>query len=211
MAKLFAKAKEQAEPKKGKSSDEKVRVNIESYGETGEIFDKISELQELQKQIKIKQTKADIISDEIKTIGRDEWSKLFDKKKENPGSIMLECVDGLSTAQCMFVPTDKFPGKIDETRCKDLQAKFGDEIVEEKTTYKFNPLMLEKYADIISDLISNSPDITERDKEDIIEAEVVYSVKKGTLDRLNRFGEVAQVIEVLNPTVMLRDVEVINE
>ena len=212
---IFKKAKEQAEPKKGKASDEKVRINIENYGEAGEMFDKISELQDLQKQIKIKQTKADLISDEIKVIGREEWAKLFAKKGDNPGSVMLECVDGLNTAQCMFVPSDKFAGKIDEARSKDLQEKFGEEIVEEKTTYKFNSVMLEKYADIISDLISNSTEISDRDKDDIIEAEVVYSVKKGTLDKLNRIvptdSSIKEVMDILNPVVMLRDVEVINE
>lgn len=209
---LFGKAKSKAEPKKTKSGDEKVRINIESYGEEGEIFDKISELSDLQKQIKIKQTKADLISDEIKVIGRDEWAKLYTKKGINPGSVMLECVNGDSTAQCMFMPSDKFVGKIDENRSNELKEQYGEDIIDEKTTYKFNAAMLEKYADVISDLISNCEEISDRDKEEIIEAEVVYSIKKGTLDLLPKFGKsVKEVMEVLNPVVGLRDVDVINE
>jgi len=208
---LFDKARSKAEPKKSASKDEKVRIDITSHGETGEMFDKISELEELQKQIKIKQTKADIISDEIKLIGRDEWAKLFTKRGVNPGSIMLETIVDGNTAQCMFMAQDKFAGKIDEKRHKELTEKYGEELVTEKTTYKFNADMLEKYADIISDLISNSPDIDDRDKEKIIEASVEYSITKGTLDQLKNYGEVRSMMEELNPVVALRDVEVINE
>ena len=46
----------------------------------------------------------------------------------------------------MFVPTDKYI-TINEDRAEELKDTYGDEIVEEKTTFSFDETMIEKYGE----------------------------------------------------------------
>jgi len=50
---------------------------------------------------------------------------------------------------------------------------------------------------------------TEKDKENIITAKTTYSVAKGTIDKLNQYGDVTEVMEAVKPVVALKNVEVI--
>jgi hypothetical protein len=58
-------------------------------------------------------------------------------------------------------------------------------------------------------LIENCSDITDADKEKIIKATTKYSVAKGTIDKLNQYGDVQEVMEAVKPVVALKNVEVI--
>lgn len=201
---LFAKAKSVA-PKTTKAKDEKVRIKIEDSS----FFDKIQKLETLQDQMKVAKAKADMISDELRDLGKSEWAKLYDKTGKNPGSVMLEHVkDNDDTAQLMFVPTDKYI-TINEARAEELREMYGEEIVEEKTTFSFDNDMIEKYGEVISALIESCGDIAEKDKEKIIKAVTVFSVAKGTIDNFTKYGEVTEVMESVKPVVALKNVEVI--
>lgn len=206
MANLFKKAasKSVSEPKKA-GKDEKFRIKIEDAS----FFDKISKLEVLQDNMKRDKAKADMISDELRDLGRDEWAKLYDKTGKNPGSVMLEHVnDADDTAQLMFVPTDGYI-KINAERAEALREEFGEEIVEEKTTFSFDNDMIEKYGEVLSKLIEESDEITEKDKEKIIKATTAFSVAKGTIDNLSKLGKVAEVMEAVKPIVALKNIEVI--
>ncbi len=206
MANLFKKAasKSVSEPKKA-GKDEKFRIKIEDAS----FFDKISKLEVLQDNMKRDKAKADMISDELRDLGRDEWAKLYDKTGKNPGSVMLEHVnDADDTAQLMFVPTDGYI-KINAERAEALREEFGEEIVEEKTTFSFDNDMIEKYGEVLSKLIEESDEITEKDKEKIIKATIAFSVAKGTIDNLSKLGKVAEVMEAVKPIVALKNIEVI--
>ena len=72
MANLFAKAKKSAPAKTTKSKDEKVRIKIEDTS----FFDKIEKLEVLQDQMKVAKEKSDMISDELRDLGKSEWAKL---------------------------------------------------------------------------------------------------------------------------------------
>ncbi len=201
---LFAKAKSVA-PKTTKAKDEKVRIKIEDSS----FFDKIQKLETLQDQMKVAKAKADMISDELRDLGKSEWSKLYDKTGKNPGSVMLEHVnDNEDVAQLMFVPTDKYI-TITPERAEELQETYGEEIVEEETTFSFDSAMIEKYGEILSRLIEESDEIKESDKEKIIKATTKYSVAKGTIDNFTKYGEVSEVMEAVKPVVALKNVEVI--
>lgn len=206
MANLFKKAasKSVSEPKKA-GKDEKFRIKIEDAS----FFDKISKLEVLQDNMKRDKAKADMISDELRDLGRDEWAKLYQKTGKNPGSVMLEHVnDADDTAQLMFVPTDGYI-KINAERAEALREEFGEEIVEEKTTFSFDNDMIEKYGEVLSKLIEESDEITEKDKEKIIKATTAFSVAKGTIDNLSKLGKVAEVMEAVKPIVALKNIEVI--
>ena len=205
MANLFSKAKKAA-PVKAKAKDQKVRISIEDPT----FFDRVQKLEQLQDTMKSAKAKADMISDELKDLGKEKWAELYAETGKNPGSVMLEQVNDLDdTAQFMFVPTDKYI-TINEERADELRETYGDEIVEEDTTFSFDSRMIEKYGEVLSELIMNSPDIAESDKEKIIKATTKFSVAKGTIDNFNKYGEVSEVMEAVRPVVAIKNVEVIN-
>jgi hypothetical protein len=205
MANLFAKAKKSAPAKTTKAKDEKVRIAIEDTT----FFDKIEKLEVLQDQMKVAKAKADMISDELRDLGKSEWAKLYDQTGKNPGSVMLEQVNATDdVAQLMFVPTDKYI-TITPERAEELQETYGAEIVEEETTFSFDSAMIEKYGEILSRLIEESDEIKDSDKEKIIKATTKYSVAKGTIDKFATYGDVNEVMEAVKPVVALKNVEII--
>ena len=202
---LFAKAAKAAPTKVSKGKDEKVRIKIEDPS----FFDKVQKLEVLNDSMKSAKAKADMISDELRDLGRDEWSNLYSKTGKNPGSVMLEQVnDSDDTAQFMFIPTDGYI-KISADRADELRETYGEEVVEEKTTFGFDSTMIEKYGEILSRLIEESTEIAEKDKEKIITATTTFSVAKGTIDNLSKLGDVKEVMEAVKPIVALKNVEII--
>ena len=156
---LFKKAADSATTKSSKSKEKKLRVTL-----SNEFFDKMKKLEVLNTRLKQDKAEADIISDEIKEVAKVEWSKLYDKTKKNPGSIMLEVKEGLDTTQCMFLAQDKYLTVTPE-RAEDIKAKYGENVIDEKDSFSFDSDMIEKYGDILSQLIENCNEIPERDKE----------------------------------------------
>jgi len=205
MGNLFTKAVKSAPTKVSKTKDEKVRIKIDDSG----FFDKIEKLEQLQDTMKIAKAKADMISDELRDLGKTEWAKLYDKTGKNPGSVMLEHVNVTDdVAQLMFVPSDKYI-TINADRADELREAFGEEIVEEETTFGFDSTMIEKYGEVLSRLIEECGDISEKDKEKIITATTKFSVAKGTIDKFTTYGDVNEVMEAVKPVVSLKNVEII--
>ena len=202
---LFTKAKKSAPAKTTKGKEEKVRISIEDES----FFNKIEKLEQLQDTMKVAKAKADMISDELRDLGKTEWAKLYDSTGKNPGSVMLEHVNASDdVAQLMFVPSDKYI-TISPERAEELQETYGEEIVEEETTFSFDSTMIEKYGEILSRLIEESDEIKESDKEKIIKAVTKYSVAKGTIDKFSTYGDVNEVMEDVKPVVSLKNVEII--
>ena len=200
---LFDKAKKAA-PAKADKKDEKVRIKIEDP----DFFDNVKKLEELQDQMKNAKAKADMISDGLRDLGRSEWANLYTKTGKNPGSVMLEQTNVEDVAQLLFIPSDKYIS-INEARAEELRETYGDEIVEEKTTFSFDNDMIEKYGEILSKLIEESEEIDERDKEKIIKASTSFSVAKGTIDNFTKYGEIDDIIEAVKPVVALKNIEII--
>lgn len=209
MANLFTQAKKSAAPKASKAKEEKLRIKVKD----ADFFEKIERLEKLQENMKRDKAAADIINDEIKEIAICEWSKVYDKTSKNPGSVMLEAREGVDISQVMFVPSDKYI-TINEDRANYLIETYGEDSVEEKTTFSFDAEMVEKYGEILSELISNSEDIDEDDKNRIIKATRSFSVKKGAIDKFKQFAEqadakVLEIVEEFKPVVALKNIEVI--
>jgi hypothetical protein len=200
---LFAKAKSVA-PKTKAAKDEKVRLSVED----ATFFSKVQKLEELNDAMKSAKAKADMISDEIRDIAKDAWLKQYDKTGKNPESVMVCQENGLDMAQLMFVPMDKYI-TINEARAEELRETYGEEIVTEETTFGFDSAMIEKYGEILSRLIEECDEITEKDKEKIITAKTSYTVAKGTIDNFAKYGDVFEVMESVKPVVALKNVEVI--
>lgn len=202
---LFAKAKSAAPAKTPKAKDEKPRIKIEDPA----FFDKIQKLEQLNDQMKVAKAKADMISDELRDLGKTEWASLYEKMGKNPGSVMLEHVNETEdVAQLMFVPTDGYI-KISGERAEELRETYGEEIVEEKTTFSFDNEMIEKYGEVLSRLIEESEEIAEKDKEKIIKATTAFSIAKGTIDKMKTYGSVNEMMEAVKPIVALKNIEVV--
>ena len=200
---IFSKAKKEAVAK-APAADSKVRINVND----ADFFEKVSKLEKLNDQMKSDKAKADMISDELKETAKNEWVKLYEKTGKNPESVMIESRLNNDVAQVMFIPTDRYIS-VDSEKVETLIEEYGDSIVNEATTFSFNEIMVEKYGEVLSNLIMNSNDIDEADKDKIIKATTKFSIAKGTIDVLPKYGNVGEVMEAIRPVVMLKGPEVI--
>ena len=204
MGNLFVKAKKSAPAKTTKAKDEKVRLVVEDPT----FFSKVEKLEALNDQMKAAKAKADMISDELRDVAKTEWLNQYERTNKNPESVMICQSQDDDTAQFMFIPMDKYI-TITADRAEELQETFGEEIVEEETTFSFDSAMIEKYGEILSRLIEESDEIKDADKEKIIKATTKYSVAKGTIDKFSTYGDVVEVMEAVKPVVSLKNVEII--
>jgi hypothetical protein len=204
MANLFAKAKKAAPAKTTAAKDKKIRLQVTDPT----FFSKVEKLEQLNDTLKSAKAQADMISDEIKDMAKSEWVDYYSQTGKNPESVMIVQEVAGDTASVMFIPTDKYI-TVTEARAEELRETYGEEIVEEDTTFAFDSAMIEKYGEVLSMLIENCADITDADKEKIIKATTKYSVAKGTIDKLNQYGDVTEVMEAVKPVVALKNVEVI--
>jgi hypothetical protein len=205
MANLFKKAAEKAAPVKKNNKKEKNAIIVNDT----DFFEKVEKLEELQITLKTAKAKADLISDELKDIAKREWCNLYEETSKNPETILIrQNNDDGDVASIMLVPTDKYI-TINEDRAEELKDTYGDDIVEEKTTFSFDETMIEKYGEVLSELIENSDEIEDKDKEKIIKATTTYSVAKGTINKFKEYGEVIEMMETVKPVVAIKNVEII--
>jgi hypothetical protein len=204
MASLFEKAKKSAPVKTTKAKEQKLRLEVEDPT----FFSKVQKLEELNDTMKSAKAKADMISDELRDIAKAEWVAEFERTKKNPESVVICQEVAGDTSQFLFVPADKYI-TITSERAEELQEAYGEEIVEEETNFSFDATMIEKYGEILSRLIEESDEIKESDKEKIIKATTKYSVAKGTIDKLNQYGEVSELMEAVKPVVSLKNIEIV--
>lgn len=204
MANLFKKAASKSTSQPVKAKDEKIHLNVEDPT----FFDKVQKLETLNDQMKIAKAKADIISDEVRDIAKSAWIKQYDKMGKNPESVLVVQEKGEDTARIQFIPTDKYIS-INSARAEELRETYGEEIVTEETSFGFDSSMIEKYGEILSRLIEECDEIPAKDKEKIITAKTTFTVAKGTIDKLDKYGDVSEVMENVKPVVMLKNIEVI--
>ena len=200
---LFSSAKSVA-PKTAAKKDEKVRVDLNDP----DFFTKVYKLEILQDRMKSDKAQADMLADEIKDLSKEEWVRLYEKTGKNPGSIFVESIVNEQTAQVMFVPSDKYI-TVNADKADVLIEKYGQDIIEEKTTFSFDNDMIEKYGEVLSNLIMSCDDISDSDKEKIIKASTAYSISKGTIDKMKFFGPIGEIMEEVKPVVSLKNVEVV--
>ena len=201
---LFEKAKKSTPAKTTASKDKKVRIQVTDPS----FFSKVEKLEQLNDTLKSAKAQADMISDELKDIAKAEWCDYFEKTGKNPESVMICQEVAGDTSQLMFIAQDKYI-TVTESRAEELRETYGEEIITEETTFGFDTTMIEKYGEVLSRLIEECGDISESDKEKIITATTKYSVAKGTIDKLNQYGDVTEVMEAVKPVVALKNVEVI--
>ena len=200
---LFSSAKSVA-PKTVAKKDEKIRINLND----SDFFTKVYKLEILQDRMKSDKAQADMIADEIKDLSKEEWVRLYEKTGKNPGSIFVESIVNEQVAQVLYVPSDKYI-TVNADKAEVLIEKYGQDIIEEKTTFSFDNDMIEKYGEVLSNLIMSCGDISDSDKEKIIKASTAYSISKGTIDKMKFYGPIGEIMEEVKPVVSLKNVEVV--
>lgn len=199
MANIFTNAKKNETPKAKKNEKLSVKVAGQEFAE------KLAQFNSLKAQIEEVKAALEMADGVVRTVGREEYAKLIEKNKTNPESFILTSDRG---DKVMFVPTKKYIS-LDEERAASLKESYGEEIIDEKTTYAFNSEVLERNMDIIADLIQKCTDISEEDKKNLIDARTTYKVKDDTLSKVYTLANeskkaVSEVLDDIQPVCQLK-------
>jgi hypothetical protein len=214
MANLFAKAKSNAVvTKTSKKSDKpEVRVTAEFFMTKGykraEAIERANEFNEaLAQWADLKQEEANIkaqaavIEAEVKALGKEAFIDMFTESGNRPETFLIVT----DNASAQFITQDNYL-KLNETQAEDLTGTYGGGIVEETTVYGFNSDLVNEFGPEISTMLEKSK-LPQRAKDNLITAQTTYKVAKGTIDKLNQYGEVAEVYNAVQPIVQVKDVK----
>lgn len=185
---LFATATVK-ETAKSKKADKKVIP--------ANLGDKISRFNELRAKIDALTGELKMIEGDIKSEGKSIFLSEYRKEKRTPESFKIMDENG---SQALFIVSDRYTS-VDENKAEILR---NYDLLEENVTYKFNNELLDKYSQVLSEMICGCGLIREEDKANLISGEKVYSVKKGAIDRLNQYENIEDVFELINPITSLK-------
>lgn len=160
--------------------------------------DKIKRFNALKDEIEAATGQLKMLEGDIKSVGRDLYMKAYKADKMKPESFKIQDQSG---SACMLIVMDKYT-IVDETKAAILQNFEG--LLDEKLSFKINADLVEKYGNVLSDLICNSPDIDEADKYQLIQGEKQFGVRKGAIDRLLQYDSPETIFELINPIVALK-------
>ena len=163
-----------------------------------ELGDKIKRFAELKQIIDSATGELKMIEGDIKATGKGLFMKEYLSQKSTPDNFKIE--DGTGNA-CMFIVMDKYT-IVDENKANILSNFDG--LLAENVVYKFNAELVEKYGQVLSELILNCSDIDDLDKGNLISGEKTFSVQKGSIDRLMQYDSPDAVFELINPIVALK-------
>jgi hypothetical protein len=191
MANLFAAAKE--------NGSTKSKIEKHEIVEMPQFAKTLKQLEDIDTKIAELAATRETLDSEIREAGKGAMIDLFEKKGFFPGT--LKIVAGERSFQ--FITSDKYL-KVDKDRYAELVEMFGQEVAEEKTRFFFNNVILEKYQDVISEMILKNKKIADEDKAKLIESETTYTVKKGTINNLATLARktksnVQKMIEEIRP------------
>lgn len=192
---IFEKAKKKGVSKKAEKHEVVKLPKLEkSLSKMAEINKKIAEL-----EVK----KSQLYSD-ISNVSKEEMIKLYNSKKSFPGT--LKIISGEMGFQ--FITSDRYI-TIDEERYEELIDIYGEDIVKENVKFSFNTKILMKHYKHISELLMKSKKISESDKEELLESETSYSIKKGTFKNLFSFvdDDVEGIIEDIRPIFSIKSIK----
>lgn len=159
---------------------------------------KIEKFLSLKKTIEAATAELKMVEGDIKSVGKDLFIKEYRNQKSTPDNFILQDEAG---AGCMMIVQDKYT-MVDETKAAILGNFPG--LLTETIVYKMNTELVEKYGEVISEMIMKSKKISEEDKENLITGEKTFSVAKGSIDRLLQYENPEQVFELINPIVALK-------
>lgn len=199
---MFDKAK--AKSKKATTAKKSDKTIVTVAGE--EFAKKLKTFAELQKKLKDMESELKMSQAFVKEVAIEEYAKLIETKKSNPGSFVVKSEEG---SECMVVPTKRYI-KVVETSAENLKETYGEDIVTEDTTYGFNTDVLMRNMETIEALLMGSEDISDEDKENLIVATTNYAIEKDALDKVYTLAketemDVKDVIDDIQPIVQMKN------
>lgn len=186
---LFATATKVKET--AKKTDKKV-INAPELG------NKIQRFAELKQLIDSATGELKMIEGDIKGIGKKMFMSEYKQQRSTPDNFKIQDETGNT---CMLIVMDKYT-IVDETKAGILANYDG--LLAENVLYKFNAELVEKYGQVLSELILNCPAIDDMDKGNLISGDKTFSVAKGSIDRLMQYDNPEQVFELINPIIALK-------
>ena len=163
-----------------------------------DLADKIQRFAELKAKIDAYTGELKMIEGDIKAKGKEIFVGEYKAQKSTPDNFKMQDETG---STCMFICMDKYT-IVDETKAEILRNY--DNLLAENVVYKFNSDLVEKYGQVLSELIVNSPDIADEDKGNLITGEKTFSICKGSIDRLLQYDSPEEVFELINPICSLK-------
>jgi hypothetical protein len=180
------------------SAKKRERVQVDGISEM------IREYDTLNAAIASAETRKKVIGGELKEIGRDKFLDLYEERGFRPANFDL--ADG--NENILLEVTDKYL-KVEPEKAAMLEQFDG--LLEVKTTYEFNPEILEKsvsdsmtVGDVVSMLIQDSKLLSDSDKENLIKAKTTMRVPKGAIDRLLDYDNPREVFALIQPILALK-------
>ena len=191
---MFEKAKKGATAKKAENHE---IVNLP------ELEKDVVALSKLKVDIAALEAKASVHDSNIRVAGKEAMVNFYATKKRFPGTLKIVAGEG----SFQFITSDRYK-MLDEDRFNELAEQYGEELVEENTTYSFNTKILEKHMDHISTLLMGSKVLSDAEKEELLTSKTSYTVKKGTInDLITLDGEVEELIEEIQPVFSIKNVK----
>ena len=198
MANLFQQAKETT---KAKSVEKHEVVEIDKKFEL-----KLKRLTEIDSKLAELESERAVIDGIIRPLAKEKMVDLYDKTLSFPGTIKVRA----GNFGFQFITSDKYL-KIDADIAAELKEKYGKEVIASETTFAFNPVLLAKYEEVLSDLISKSKKIQDEDKKSLITATTSLSVAKGTIKNLRNVTfskfNLGQLIDDIKPIFSIKSIK----
>jgi len=206
---MFSKAKLKAKTTKPKTVEKQMVTPKLKAEEMAQFHSKLAKLATLKKEMATIKSELASAESTIKEVGVDEFIKLLEKTGKRESSFNLTSDQG---GRVMVIVQDSYK-KIDAERAEYLTKTYGEDIVNENVEYKFNVNVLERNQDVVANLIENCEDISDDDKNTLIDAVATYSIKKGTIDQLYKLANDMDVsyevlLEEIQPTIQLKNPQI---
>ena len=163
---------------------------------------------EIDKEISTLAAEKAHIDAALKERSIEEFITLYENDGKYPGSFNVE-IRGKKNTQAvgyMFIPTDKYI-KIDEERYNELLENYGENLVEKKVTYNMDATLVEKYGELLSDAIMKIKGISDEDKKKLITATNSYNIKNGTIEDLQDFGSIDEMVQEVKPVFQTKNLK----
>ena len=188
---------------KAKKTSSKKKVENHEVVDLPSIEKDLTKLSNLNAQIAELEAEKAILDSTVREAGKDAMIALYKAKKSFPGT--LKVISGAMSF--MFITADRYK-KIDEDRFNELTEEYSTKLVEENTTFSFNTAILMKYMDHISEILMKSKKLSDEEKENLLESETSYLVKKGTIKELySHTNKIDDMIDDIQPVFSIKAVQ----
>ncbi len=194
---LFSAAKAAAPSTATKSKKTKFIVPVQ-------LGDKLRQLQAARDEIATQEAIVSTLEDDIKPTVREEWLKLMKRLGVEPDSFIIQSAG----FNMLAITQDKYL-KMTETKEHMLREnKFGD-FIQETTEFSFDSVILQKHEKAIEKALEKAiksiDTMSDDEKDRLIKAKVVKTVKKGSLSLLPKTKNADLAFQLLEPIIQLKN------